>query len=96
MTVINEKQIAIFNPETGIRFFDSFGTFIKGISIISDKYIQITDSFIYYIKGNLLHCYNYHKLDESTVELQMNNIKQCLVYMDKYILLTEDGKVFIY
>jgi len=96
MTVINEKQIAIFNPKTGIRFFDSFGTFIKSIAIISDKYVQITDSFIYYIKGNLLHCYNYHKLDEYTVELQMSNIKQCLVYMDKYILLTEDGKVIIY
>jgi hypothetical protein len=96
MTVINEKQIAIFNPETGIRFFDSFGTFIKSIAVTSDKHIQITDSFIYYIKGNILHCYNYHKLDEYTVELPMNNIKQCLVYRDKYILLTEDGKVIIY
>lgn len=96
MTVINEKQIAIFSPETGIRFFDSFGTYIKNIAITSDKYIQITDSFIYYLKGDILHCYNYNKLDELTVEMKMNNIKQCLIYKDKYILLKENGTVIIY
>lgn len=96
MTVINEKQIAIFSPETGIRFFDSFGTYIKNIAITSDNYIQITDGFIYYLKGDILHCYNYNKLDELTVELKMKNIKQCLIYKDKYILLKENGTIIIY
>ena len=96
MTVIDEKQIAIFTPEIGIRFFDSFGTFQKSSAITSDKFIQITDTYIYYLKGNIIHCYNYIKLDESTVELKIENIIQCLVYRDKYILLTEDGTVIIY
>jgi len=96
MTVIDEKQIAIFTPEIGIRFFDSFGTFQKSSAITSDKFIQITDTYIYYLKGNILHCYNYSKLDEFTVELKFENIIQCLVYRDKHILLKEDGMVIIY
>lgn len=96
MLSVNDKTLAIQDQISGIMLFDSFGTFIKTIPIISDMILQITDSFIFYIKNDKLFKYNYLKLEESSVSLPYKDIIQVIVYHNTLILLNHKGDVIIY
>ncbi len=95
LLVLSEKTIVMNNPETGILFFDSFGTYIKTIGIRTPQKTQRDNQFIYYLKDNNLHRYDYKKLDETVISLGIENLKQVIVYKDRLVLLTREGKVLI-
>lgn len=95
LLVLSEKTIVMNNPETGILFFDSFGTYIKTIGIRTPQKIQMDNQFIYYLKDNNLHRYDYKKLDETVIPILIENLKQVIVYKNRLVLLTREGKVLI-
>lgn len=95
LLVLSEKTIVMNNPKTGILFFDSFGTYIKTIGIRTSQKIQMDNQFIYYLKDNNLHRYDYKRMDETIIPLRIENLKQVIVYKDRFILLTREGSVFI-
>ena len=89
------KMFAMHNPNDGLYLFDSFGTYIKKISIITDSKLQVSNNIIYYIKEGQLHAYNYQELNDEIIDLKLDNIKQCVVYRNHIIILNEKGEVVI-
>lgn len=87
---LQEKQLVMNNPETGVIFFDAFGTYLKTIPIQSPTHtIQVDASSIYYIKkiedknyidGSstlpALYRYDYKNLDNQEVAVFSTNIMQ--------------------
>lgn len=90
------KTFAMHSPGQGVYFFDSFGTFVKTIAIDTEHDIQIVDPSIYYLKNDILHIYNYTELNEKQVPLERSDIIQCIVFRNRYILLTRAGEILIY
>lgn len=83
---INEKIIYMQDPQNGIYFFDSFGTFDKNIPLLSDHPVQIFNDYIFFIKNNQLNSYNFSRLEANTLTELPEGTLQALVYLDKLIL----------
>ncbi len=48
---LKEKKLAMYNPATGIAFFDAFGTYLKTIPVRTDAgSCQVDEKSIYYLK----------------------------------------------
>lgn len=95
LIVLGTKNIVLHNPETGILFFDMFGTYLKTISIQTANDIYIDENFIYYLHEGNLHGYHYKKLEETIIPIDIPNIIQALPIHNQWILLTKEGQVFI-
>ena len=89
------KMFAMHNPNDGLYLFDSFGTYIKKIGVVSDSKLQISNNIIYYLKEGKLHAFNYQELKDNVIDLKQDNIKQCVVYRNNIILLNQKGEVII-
>lgn len=87
---LNEKKIFMQDPQHGIYFFDSFGTYDKNIAILSDSPVQVIKDYVFYIKNNQLISYNYSRLETDTLTKLPEKTRQALVYLNKIIL--SDGK----
>lgn len=48
---LQEKQLVMNNPSTGIIFFDAFGTYLKTLPFVFQT-VNVDASHIYYIKSN--------------------------------------------
>lgn len=91
---ISGKKMAMNNPTDGIYLFDSFGTFIKIIRIKTEFPVQIVENTIYYIKEGNLYCYDYEKLQEEILTLNIPDMKQCLRYKNMLFILKTNGEVW--
>ena len=89
------KMFMMHNPEQGIFFFDSFGTYIKTIATQSSFPVQIHHNYIYYLKNNQLHIYDTIQLSEETWEADMSQIKQYFIRKNRLYLLDKTGKITI-
>lgn len=93
---LEEKNLAMHDPETGIYLFDAFGTFNKLISIITSQSITVTSDLIYYSDNDRLTIYNYKTLNTETQELPVSNVIQASLFRNHKILLLENGTIWIY
>ena len=77
---LKEKKLAMYNPATGIAFFDAFGTYLKTIPVRTDAgSCQVDEKSIYYLKYDaiglgaektwLFYQYNYITHEEFYYEL---------------------------
>lgn len=75
---LKEKKLAMYNPATGIVFFDAFGTYLKTIPVRTDAgWCQVDEKCIYFLKYDylglgedkswLFYQYNYTTLKEELV-----------------------------
>lgn len=75
---LKEKKLAMYNPATGIAFFDAFGTYLKTIPVRTDAgWCQVDEKCIYFLKYDylglgedkswLFYQYNYTTLKEELV-----------------------------
>ena len=87
------KMFFMHNPEQGVFFFDSFGTYIKTVSTESSCPVQVSHNNIYYLKNNQLHIYNYIQFSEEVWETDMSDIKQCFIHQNRLYLLGKKGRV---
>lgn len=92
---ISAKMFFMHNPNEGVLFFDSFGTYIKTIATRTPYNLQVSNDIIYYLKEGRLHLYNYVQLSEEILDREMSNIKQCLVHRNRLYLLELTGRVII-
>ena len=86
--LMNDKQ-------NGILVFDRFGTFLKLIPIFTD-YFQITNRQIVYIEDNLLKSIDIQNINQESMSLPEEGIKQVCIETKKMIVLTKDNTVKIY
>ena len=96
MIEMEEKKIAFQDPQVGIYLFDTFGTYIKLIPIVTSQPMEITSEFIYYTNNNELFLYNYKILETSIHQLPVSNVLQTLVYRNNLILLLQNNTIWIY
>ncbi len=77
---LKEKKLAMYNPATGMAFFDAFGTYLRTIPVRADAgSCQVDEKSIYYLKYDalgpaaektwLFYQYNYITHEESYYEL---------------------------
>lgn len=87
---VNEKIIFMQDPQKGIYFFDSFGTFDKNIALLSDHPVQVLKDIIFYINNNQLNSYNYSQLEANILTDLPEETQQALINQNKIIF--SDGK----
>lgn len=95
LVFLSSKNIILQDAITGLLFFDTFGTYLKKLPIIAENKMQIDESTILYVKNDILYQYNYKRLEEKTVALTIENVKQAVRFRDKLIVLQGDGTVLI-
>lgn len=97
---IYEKGIVFHDPLNGLIFFDSFGTFEKSISILTNAEIQISGNKVGYFENNIWYEYDFQNLDlrELKVEnliITTNPIAQLKKPNRFFIGLDQTGQLFI-
>jgi hypothetical protein len=75
--------------QSGIFFFDGFGTFEKNIALYSPYPTQLLNEQIFYIKNNQLCSYNYVNLENHPICELPDEVTQALIYRNKLILLVD-------
>lgn len=88
------KVVLHFN-DSGISFFDAFGTLIKSLPIITNKPVQVEKDLVYYLDKNQLYVYNTNRLEQTTLWLPIADVKQCICTNNRFYLLSESGEVLI-
>ena len=96
MIELEEKKIALHDPNCGVFFFDSFGTFNKLIHISTHHYISITSEFIYYTQNDEIHLVGLKNLNTEIQPLPVSDVVQTLLYKNNMILLRQNGTIWIY
>jgi len=96
MIELEEKSLAMHDPESGVFLFDAFSTFNKLIPIITTHPIEVTSELIYYTNNNEVAIYNYRTMSAKTQQLPVSNVIQTLLFRNNMILLLQDGTVWIY
>jgi hypothetical protein len=96
MIELEEKSLAMHDPEAGIYLFDAFSTFNKLIPVITSQSVKITSDLIYYTQNNEVTIYNYKTLSAETQQLPVSNVIQALFYRNNKILLLQNGTIWIY
>lgn len=90
-----EGKVVLCSFNTGLFLFDAFGTLVKQLPILTDKFVQVDKDNVYYLKENLLCVYNMTRLEQQTINLSVQDAKQCIYKNDKLFILTEAGEVLI-
>ena len=93
---LEEKSIALFEPETGVLLFDAFGTFYKLIPILTSHTVEVTSEIIYYTNNDEVNIYNYKTLSTDTQKLPVTDAVQTLHFRNKMIFLLKNGTIWIY
>ncbi|MCL2290195.1 MAG: hypothetical protein FWC34_05745 [Bacteroidetes bacterium] len=96
MIELEEKSLAMHDPESGVFLFDAFSTFNKLIPIITNQPIEVTSELIYYTDNNEVAIYNYKTMSAKTQQLPVSGVIQALFYRNNIILLLQNGTVWIY
>jgi len=93
---LEDKNLALHDPESGIFLFDAFSTFNKLIPIITSRPVSVTSEIIYYSNDDELIIYNYKTMAAETQQLPVSNVIQTLFYRNKLFLLLQDGSIWLY
>jgi len=96
MIELEEKSLALHDPESGVYLFDTFTTFNKLIPIITSQPIEVTSELIYYTRNNEVAIYNYKTMQAKTQQLPVSDVIQTLLHRNNMILLLRDGTVWIH
>jgi len=96
MIELEEKNLAFHNPQTGIYFFDTFGTFYKSIPIITPHAVEITSELIYYTNHDEVVMYNYKSLNTEIQPLPTSPVVQTILYRNNRIVLLQNGTIWIF
>ena len=96
MIELEEKSLAMHDPETGIYLFDAFSTFNKLIPIITSQSVTVTSDLIYYSNNDEIIIYNYKTLSTETQQLPVSNVIQALLFRNNKVLLLQNGTIWIY
>jgi hypothetical protein len=86
---IHERMLLMQDGQSGIFFFDGFGTFEKNIALYSPYPTQLLNEQIFYIKNNQLCSYNYVNLENHPICELPDEVTQALIYRNKLILLVD-------
>jgi hypothetical protein len=95
MIELEEKRLAMHQPEAGIFFFDAFGTFITLIPILTSHTVEVTSELIYYTDNNQVSIYNYKILNGDILSLSIAEAKQTLLFRNKMIVLLQNGAIWV-
>lgn len=96
MIELEEKNLALYDPNVGVFLFDIFCTYNKSIPITANTSVEVTSDLIYYTKDNDVVIYNYKTMDTEIQQIPVNNVLQTLLYRNKMILLLQNGTIWIY
>jgi hypothetical protein len=96
MIELEEKSLAMHDPELGIFLFDAFSTFNKLIPVITSQSVTVTQDLIYYTNNNEVAIYNYRTMSTETQQLPVSNVIQTQFYRNNMVLLLQDGTIWIY
>ncbi len=86
---IHERMLLMQDGQSGIFFFDGFGTFEKNIALYSPFPIQLLNEQILYIKNHQLSSYNYTSLENHPICELPDEVTQALIYRNKLLLLVD-------
>lgn len=90
LIALKEQRVVMQNPETGILFFDNFGTYLKTIAIQTELPIHVDQENIYYLNQNQYIAYNYRKLSSLTICSLPDAVKQAITIRNKIFYLDKD------
>jgi len=96
MIELEEKSLAMHDPEAGVFLFDAFSTFNKLIPIITTQPIEVTSELIYFTNNNEVSIYNYRTMSAKTQQLPVSGVIQTLLFRNNMVLLLENETVWIY
>jgi len=96
MIELEEKTLALHDPESGVYLFDIFTTFNKSIPIITTHPVEITSELIYFTKDDEVVIYNYRTMSYDTQQLPVSGVIQTLIFRNNMILLLQNGTVWVY
>jgi hypothetical protein len=95
MLELEEKRLAMHQPETGVFLFDAFGTFISLIPIRTPHPVEVTTELIYYTKDNQVNIYNYKILNDTILSIAIPKAIQTLLFRNKMVVLLQNGTVWV-
>ena len=87
--------VLLNDRENGILIFDRFGTYLKTIPVFTD-YFYVMNQQILYIENDMLKSIHLQNLQQLTIALPENGIKQVCIENKKMIVLTKNNTVKIY
>jgi len=96
MIEIEEKTLALHDPESGVYLFDMFSTFNKLIPVITSHPVAVTSELIYFTRNDEVVIYNYKTMNYETQQLPVSGVIQTLLFRNNMILLLENGSVWMY
>lgn len=89
-----EKYIFLHNPATGIMLFDSFGTYIKNISLITPHNVQVFANQIVYNIDGQLYLYDFQSLEQKNIASLADKNAQAIIWNNK-VLFIRDNQLFL-
>jgi hypothetical protein len=96
MIELEEKSLALHDPNEGVYLFDSFSNFNKLVRILTHQPVEVTNEWIYYTNNNEVAIYNYKTMSAETLQLPVLEVAQTQFYRNQLILLLQNGTIWIY
>lgn len=88
-----EQNVVLYNPNSGVAFFDVFGTLLKTLPFVSETPVQVVGGALYFTKEGQLCAFDLNKLELFNKPLHEERIKQFYLSRGNLYLLTEEGLI---
>lgn len=104
---LQEKQLVMNNPSTGVAFFDAFGTYLKTLPFTNQE-VNVDASHIFYVKSQQkneamaiyadalqLCIYDYVKMDQQQVDMPLDMLGVPAIHRNRLYFMDKDKNLNI-